>query len=269
MRKIVIGVVVAAVTSASALAQAPQPLNRGPVARARTPETLKKLNLRIPELSFTEAPLEQVMDWLQDFTQMNVTVRWQVLEDAGISRDKPISLRAKNLRLSQVLWMIMNEAGGTEVKLAYQATGNLLVLSTNEDLGQEMVVKVYDVSDLLFEPQRFTNAPQIDLQQLAQIASQASQAIQNVGFGQGGQAGGFGGGGGGGQSIFQNGQGQGEDNYDPEAKIQELINLITQAIDPDSWEANGGPGTIHVFNQQLVVRNSILVHQRLGGYISE
>ena len=37
-----------------------------------------------------------------------------------------------------LLWMIMNAAGGSDVKLAYRASNNLLILSTADDLGTEI-----------------------------------------------------------------------------------------------------------------------------------
>jgi hypothetical protein len=230
--------------------------NTGPV-RSRIPKTLKYLNERIPEVDFQDAELDQVMDWIASLTPMNVVVRWQILEDAGIERDKPITMQVRNLRLSQVLWMIIDEAGGPDLKLAYRASGDLLIISTAEDLGKEMVVRVYDVSDLLVRAERFYGAPHMDLQN-----------TQNMGTG----------GTGGGQSIFgggASGGGSGRDDdsrgrqEDDNADIQELIDLIVQTVEPDSWAINGGLGTIHAFRNLLVVRNNILVHQALGGYVEE
>ena len=48
-----------------------------------------------------------------------------------------------------------------------------------------------------------------------------------------------------------------------------LANLIEQAIAPTSWRDNGGTGTIAAFRRSLVVRNTLAVHQLLGGYLSE
>ena len=241
---------------ATAVAQNPPSDQTNPAAQARIPSTLKYLNERIPEVAFEEAPLDQVMDWMGSLTPMQVVVRWQTLEDAGIERDKPITMNVRGLRLSQVLWMIMKEAGGSDLNLAYRASGRLLTISTEEDLGKEMVVRVYDVSDLLVRAQRFTSAPQLDLQ----------QAGQQSGSGGGGQNI-FGGNSGGSQQDDDNRQGgrNGEDNAD----INELIDLIVQTVEPDSWTANGGPGTIQAFRNLLVVRNNILVHQSLGGYVRE
>lgn len=241
--------------AATAFAQS----NRGPRVLPRLSEnpTLKLLNQRIPEVSIEEQPLESVMEWIQELTQANVVVRWEKLEDNSIERDKPISLKVRNLRLSQVLWMIMSQAGGSDVKLAYRAEGNLLILSTEEDLGKEMITKVYDVSDLLTRPPRFTNAPRID----------PSQALQNSG----GQGGG-GGGGGGGSNIFESDDEEDDEGQQgglADAETAALVQMIIDTIEPDSWQANNGLGSIIPWRGQIVVRNTLLVHQRLGGAIEE
>lgn len=227
----------------------------------RAEGTLTLLNQRIPEVSFEDLPLDQVIEWLQGYTGMNVNVRWQTLIDQGVPRDKPITLKVKGLRLSQVLWMIMNEAGGSDVKLAYRASGKLLILSTEEDLGKEMLVRVYEVADLLTRIPDFRNAPQIDIQN--------NQATGGGGTGGGGGGSIFGGGsGGGGQDEEENeNQNTQPGQVDPEMTI--LLTLITQTIQPDTWVANGGIGTISAWRTQIVVRNNIRVHQELGGPVTD
>lgn len=51
------------------------------------------------------------------------------------------------------------------------------------------------------------------------------------------------------------------------ANAQALIDLITETIQPDSWEINGGRGTIRYFAplHVLVVRNNLRAHEELGG----
>lgn len=251
-RQMAIACVVLLVASA-ALAQGVQL----PQARPRTPETLRVLNQRLPEVELVEQPFEQVMEWLAQLTKLNIVVRWQTLEDAGVERDTPVSIKVRNLRLSQVLWLIMNEVGGSELKLAYRASGTLLILSTEEDLSKEMVTKVYDVSDLLIR-----------------IPQASRQAAFDVTQGLGGEGGGGGGGGG----MFRQGQdqsqwgnepSQGGMDGQPSVELERLIELIQNTVEPDSWRINGGEGTIFPFQRLLVVRNTILVHQRLGGPISE
>ncbi|MBL8879411.1 MAG: hypothetical protein JNG88_09860 [Phycisphaerales bacterium] len=222
-------------------------------ATATKPETLRMLDSIMHDVEYQEVPLESVVEALGNFTKANIIVRWQKLEDASVPRDKPISLKVKNLPLSYVLWLVMNEAGGSDVQLAYRASGNNIIISTQDDLGQEMITKVYDVTDLLVVVQRFDNAPQFD----------PSQALQ-------GAQGGGGGGGGGGGNVFQTNQ----DNENEENNqnggaapgMEELVRLIQDTVEPDSWVANGGRGQITPWRSQIVIRNTILVHQKLNGY---
>ena len=217
--------------------------NRENDQRVVQPSPLQLLNQRIPEVQFDGTPLGSVMEWLADITGANVVVRWETLEGVGIERDQPVTVKAKNLRLSQVLWLVMNAAGGTDVELAYRASGSVLVLSTAEDLDRETVVKVYDVADLLGRPPKFDNAPTLD----------PSQALSQQGF-----------------TVFQAGpHGERRATEDRSESIDNLVELIMKAIEPDSWAVNGagGSGYIHAYGNVLVVSNSLRVHQRIGGCI--
>lgn len=249
MRNCILAITTAALLGSAAMAQ-----ERAP----QTSNILAVLDQKMPEITFEDTAFEQVMDYLQELTGLNIVVRWPILEASNIEREKPITVNARNLRFSQILWMVMNEAGGTDVKLAYRASGNLLVLSTQADLGQEMLVRVYDVNDLLARVPRFTSAPELDL----------TQASQNQGQGGGGQNI-FGGAGGGNQDDDddEENQGGGANGQDQDPDMQRLIDLIVQTIEPDSWQINSGTGggTIQAFRRQLVVRNNILVHQKLNG----
>lgn len=248
--------------STTALAQSLPRRTARVAPRPTVDPTLKALNTIIPTAEYTEQPLESVIEALGEYTKANIQVRWQKVEDSGVPRDKPISLKVSNVPLSMVLWLVMSEAGGGEVKLAYRATSNaggtLIILSTDDDLGAEMVTKVYDVTDLLVNVPRFDNAPRID----------PSQALQGVSSSGGGGLGGSGGSSGGGNIFSDQGEEDQEENQNGvnAPGMEELIRLIVDTIEPDSWVQNGGRGTITPFRYQIVVRNSLIVHQRLNGY---
>lgn len=246
-------VLVAAVVFCAATALAQSTEHKRPDQRTQVPLTLSVLYQRIPDVQFRDTPLEQVMEWLADLMQLNVSVRWNLLHDVGIQRDTPVSIQARNLRLTQVLWLVMNEAGGSETRLAYRASGHLLVLSTAQDLDREMITRVYDVADLLISLPSAPRQSDFDV-------------TQNLGQ--------SGSGGGSSSSIFV-GKSSGSSSDDPNARagesgqVQQLIELIQQTIEPESWHSVGGTGTIVAFHNLLIVRNTIAVHQRLGGYVTE
>ncbi|NLG43586.1 MAG: hypothetical protein GX547_10090 [Phycisphaerae bacterium] len=47
------------------------------------------------------------------------------------------------------------------------------------------------------------------------------------------------------------------------------MRIIKTTISPDSWEDNGGKGTINPFNGLIVVYNTPLVHQQIAGFVEE
>ena len=53
------------------------------------------------------------------------------------------------------------------------------------------------------------------------------------------------------------------------AQAQELIDLITATIEPQSWQDNGGRGTITYYQplKVLVIRNNQRVHEQIGGLL--
>ncbi|MBL8800024.1 MAG: hypothetical protein JNM56_39440 [Planctomycetia bacterium] len=50
--------------------------------------------------------------------------------------------------------------------------------------------------------------------------------------------------------------------------VLSVVNLIQSTVDPPSWQANGGQGTIafHAPSMALIIRNSAEVHGMMGGY---
>jgi hypothetical protein len=214
--------------------------------------TLDTLNQRIPQVEFFEQPFVNVVDWLEQMTGATIHVRWETLEFNGVEKETPVSIKADNLRFSQVLYMVMNEASGPDLVLAYRASGEHIELSTSEDLGREVITRVYDVADLMIR------VP----------STQRPLFQQNQGLGQQGQ--------GGGQSIFgqqQNQQQQQDQDTggpgEASAEMQALIDLIKAVVEPDTWADNGGTGTIAPWRNLIVVTNTIVVHQRLAGYVTE
>ena len=226
-------------------AQAQDNANSRAANTPRPATTLELLNARVAEVAFDQAPLDEALDWINSIAKLNVVTRWQQLEQLGIERDLPVTLHARNLRLSQVLWIILDQAAGTDVRLAFQAGDGLLVISTAEDLERETVVKVYDVSDLLLRFPRFTSAPQIE------VGTNSGGANDQSVFGSGGNA---------------SGSAEGvRDATGAEELSGRLIRLITSTVEPDSWRDVGGRGTIQAFGNLLVVRACPRVHQLLDG----
>lgn len=208
------------------------------------------LETRAAEVIFEGAPFEQVMDWVAETAKLNIWVRWETLEDAGVERDKPITLKARNLRLSQILWMILSEAGGTSAKLGYAASGDVILVSTRDDLSSELTTRVYNVRDILARVPRFHGGPRIDPTQALRSISQGSNTGSS-------------------QSSFTSNEPGEESEVSDGDEMQRLITLIQTTIEPETWVPGSGLGTIMGWRGQIVVRNSLYVHQLLGGALKD
>lgn len=237
------------------------------------------LRNRVELVDWLDKPFEEVIKWLEDQSegQVNVVVRWGPLGVESVSRDTFVSLRLTNTTVGDVLnetIRFISEDG----EVTYHAFGNFLTISTKQDFGREMFVRVYDVTDLLMRVPDFgQSAPEIDL--------------QTVGQNTGGR-----GGGGGGQSVFGGGSGGGGGEEEEEQgqqgeqetfrRLGELRNAILRTIHPETWEdvpqqtggpgggmsfgitpgvGGGGKGRIHIYNRSLIVYNTIEVHEAIIG----
>ena len=213
-------------------------------AKGKTPKNLarKALKLVVENAEFEDMTFEDFVEWLGRETKANVVVRWRIVEKEGVERDAPIYLKQKNITVKKLLPLVFRQV--TEeldgVELAARTDGNILLISTRKNLNAKMVVRTYPVRDLLLHIPNFE-----------------SQRDLIDGRGRGPVAGRRGTGGAG----------------DPSAKLdtrtRKLIEVITGAIEPGSWQINGGRGTIGYFRGRLVIRNSLEVHQRIGGALGD
>ncbi|MGI9015481.1 MAG: hypothetical protein ACR2GY_14710, partial [Phycisphaerales bacterium] len=150
-------------------------------------------------------------------------------------------------------------------------------------------MRIYPIRELLFEPLMFDNAPSLDLQGALQGGGGGGGGgggFGGGGGGLGGGGGGFGGGlggGGGGGGFGGGGGGQGgggggggnifnepgEDIERPDIQdlANELIDIITSAIEPTAWEQAGGlAASIRYYKGNIIVLAPDYIHRQLGGY---
>ncbi len=250
---------------------APAAAAEKPVIRKNPIPTVATLALRVRELSLQDMPLDQVIELLRSITSANIVVQWDRLKDMGIERDTPISFHVRNLKVSQILWLIMSHAPLSDVKLAYRADRDMILISTEQALGSEMIVKLYDVQELIMAR---ISRPTIAIGRVHEVVTSVNANVAEgaVGF----------------TPVTTNyGSGvivEGEDTdgtTDPEddearategereERMRQLVALIQQTVEPDSWTVNGGRGVIIPWRGHIVVRNTIAVHERLGGPVAD
>ncbi|MCG3130489.1 MAG: hypothetical protein FLDDKLPJ_01251 [Phycisphaerae bacterium] len=206
------------------------------------------LNQRVSEVAWEEEPFEKVIDWLQTQGPINVVPHWKAMELEGITRDTLVTVNLRDTTVREVVNQALEWVREGTAVVTFQGTGNTLRISTQNDFNREenFQVKVYDVTDILARIPDFRGAVRIDIETASQGTGQNA-------------------------SIFRGGPGGDDEGAaagevgidDPQSAALQV--LIEQTIEPASWIGYGGAGSIRVFNRQLVIRNSIDVHEKIGG----
>jgi type II secretory pathway component GspD/PulD (secretin) len=209
------------------------------------------LDKRVPELRFDSNAFSDVIDYLRDVTATNIYVNWRALEAAGIDKTTAVSIRLRDVKFSKALRTILDDVGGSNVKLGYTIDDGVITISTADDLAKNTNTRVYDIRDLIIDVPDFTNAPPFDLSQVTQTSS----------------------GGGGGQSLFSgnsggtNGGTAGPTRTD---LVESIIKLIQDTVASDTWKDNGGAiGSIRELQGQLIVTQTPENQRALVGLLEK
>jgi hypothetical protein len=205
-------------------------------------------------VEFDQTPAREAFDHLERVLGIGIVGRYSDDRTGfGIDPATPITLEATNRAPIEVIEQILEQCADQE-PCTWQIRHGYLEVGTKQRLSvaAALETRVYAIRDLMFEPTWFDNAPGID------IAAALSQTAAGIGSGGGGN----GGPGGGGTIVDQPGAAPvrpGESD-----RIQSIADLIVQNVEPEVWDATGGPSTITLFTGTLVVRAPDFVHRQIG-----
>jgi len=198
----------------------------------------------------SEMPLSEAIGELKNSVEppLNVFVNWRDLYDnADIDQTTPINMDPISaISLGTALDLLLEAVSGGFAELRYAVENGVVTIATEESLQIELKTLVYDVTDLLGRPADFW-----------------AETGGDVAVGGEGEAG-----------TEQLGE---QDERDREELLQEamlrsdnLILLIQETIEPDSWYDAGGEGTATVYeNKKLIVHQSLRVHNEISKLLSD
>jgi len=224
---------------------------------------------------FDKEPLENVINWFRHETGVNFVVNWNELEWYEIYKETPVDLELRNISLGKAFDFTLSSLGSF-VKLDYTILGNVVNVSTREQLSRQMFTEVYYVADLLMPitSRRGDTGFNTGRRDSRTIDRRNKQGSRERGRDSGRRNSGN-------RGNDRNrrdsrnrdnrsrdrGQGgsRGSSNQFQTSKEREagLIDMI-RAIEPDSWRVNEGKGTMSILRGKLIVTNNYFVHRALG-----
>ena len=169
-----------------------------------------------------------------------------------------------------ILPMPKHAAMLSEMDLTHVERDELLFVTTPEDAESQLIVRVYDVRDLLAMPwveQPAASKPAgmaggmgggmfavADSEQVpGGISGTGSNAVQPGGSANRGGMGGMG--------------PPGRAPPQPPSGSDSLIEMITTIVQPDSWDDVGGPGGVDCYKGLLAVSQTDQVHKRIERFL--
>lgn len=226
---------------------------------------------QIPQVDFRGHSVEQLFAYMEEITGVDFHPDWKALEFIGVRPSDEVTLQLRNVNTRTVLSRMLEQLGDQYERPDFAIQDGLVVVSSQDAIRRHTITKVYDIKDLLFEAPYFDNAPNLDLD--AALASSAM--IGGNGFGGGGM--GIGGGGSGngnynggnGGNLFSGGGKDQRKATDREQMIDQIVGLIQENVEYDSWRDLGGDtGSISELNGNLIITNTPRAIQGIDGLLS-
>ncbi|HUU98959.1 MAG TPA: hypothetical protein VM487_24775 [Phycisphaerae bacterium] len=109
------------------------------------------LGRTVGEIAYATTPAGEVFKDLRKRLGVNVHVQWQILDDAGVKPDVPITLTLKRVPLERVLRLVLEDLS-LDLDCVSEIRDGVLVISSAEALGQAMMIRAHCVRDLLPDP---------------------------------------------------------------------------------------------------------------------
>jgi len=181
-------------------------------------------------------------------TGIPMAIDWNAMEIDGVDPDLELELKFEDVKAEVILLFIMD---GMSLDLKFIAEAHPWGIHMRSKLraNQDVITRVYDVTDLVVDVPQFTDAPSMDL----------TEALSNTSSGGGGS-------GGGGGEIFNVEDFDDEDRTLTKRERGELlIQLVRDTIEPEVWQENGGEFSRIRYRQgRMIVRAPLYVHMQIG-----
>jgi hypothetical protein len=210
-------------------------------------------------VSFDRTPARDVFDYLKIALDVNVIARYS--DDTigyGIEPGTPITLTADGMPALELLELVLEQCSVVD-ECTWQLRKGYLEVGTKQRLSVPAAreIRWFPIDELIFEAPDFEDALSLRLE----------DAFPYYGGYGGGYAGGFLNGGGGyggtirfGPNISGSGNGKAQ-------RVQSLIDLIVEFIEPGAWARNGGDvASIRYREGALIINAPPYIHRRIIGY---
>ncbi len=125
----------------------PEPALKGDIKKLLPIE--ERARKRVPLIDFKDATLKEVVEFLARVADVNI-----VIDEKAVPIDERVSVYLKDIPMIEALNFVLKAK-----KLTARIDENLILITSPDNLGQELEVRVYDVQDLVGKLHDFPATP--------------------------------------------------------------------------------------------------------------
>ncbi|MGC9454801.1 MAG: hypothetical protein ACP5HU_08035 [Phycisphaerae bacterium] len=205
----------------------------------------------LQRVEFDGIAFGDVVEFLREVSDLNIYVNWNALQTLGIDQTVPVNVHLSNVSFEKVLRTVLDDVGGVMAELSYVIDEGVITISSQEDLSRRTVTRVYDILDLI-HPIPDHSAPSLELGRTKDGGTTGGGGTTRGGW------------------LFKDTGGDGEDGEPARgAMIENIVSLIEETIDPNSWRPIGDIGSVRELGGQLVITQTAQNHQDIVGLLNQ
>ena len=222
----------------------------------------QRLAMPVDPAKLDHVPAKQAFEWWSHTSGVPLVINWDKMEKDGIDPATPINLDLRDVPAKELLDMMMQQA--SDQPLIYESTPWYVSITTKTEANRHMVLRTYDVGDLIHDSPPISNVPRLDLGSALSNTNMSSNAGTSGSTTSGNSSSGS-------NSGSSNGLfGQNSTNQQTtkvrseDERTDELAKIIRDTIEPTIWTENGGQASIRSFRGHLIVNAPAYVQAQIG-----
>ena len=201
------------------------------------------LDIIVETIAFDNMPIGDALNALHRQTGANLVLNRSGFASAtGLGTEAPVTLRLNSVPLRKVLTLLAMQYDGA----GFGVRDGVIVVSSQEDLSQDVVARLYDIGPFLRADRRG-----MPIQSLADIESAARDDSQSP-------------------QVLCATDLPSEWGLSREEAIEQLISVIQDVVDSQTWIDNGGVrGSMRKFGDYLVIVQTPEAHAQIEQLLME
>lgn len=116
--------------------------------------TRAKLAEKCPDISLRGQSLGEALDQMREVSGLSIFGNWRALEKHGVKKALPVTTALNGLTIGQALSKLLRDVGEPNVRIGYTVGDGVVTISTEENLSQNSITRVYDIRAALSEEHR-------------------------------------------------------------------------------------------------------------------